>query len=229
MEVLESRIKFLENLPMGVTYRLDNPVLVSESGVERRNASKTQPLAEFTINAGFITKHELDKLIEVYQACEGKRKAFLFKDPIDNSITKSKKDTGLGVYTQGQLLLDNNTNKKYLTKLYAVKQNPNSFVVRPRVITYPDQSKLTPLGIEIKRGTGEILAGGNNQLPDELGFYTPVIFADESINYSFINKQDPCGAYAQLNSIRLQEVLDDCDASLPWANIETPYFSSHEL
>lgn len=221
MLIINKRLYFLETAQVGITYSLDNPVLVAKSGAERRNISKSQPLAEYSIAPLVVSKKQLDDLLETYRLCEGKRNSFLFKDPIDHQITKDKFDTGLGVYTQGRIL--DCGSYKYLIKAYAVRTTPGKVLVRPRNIAFPDSETLSTKGLVTEYGTGKLLSASAS-LPDFCEFYTPVTFADEAINYSLLPRGD-CRGYAQLQGLKLKEVLDNCSDALPWAELNTPYFA----
>ena len=222
MLTINKRLPFLEQAQIGITYSLDNPVLVAKSGAERRNISKSQPLAEYSIAPLVVSQQQLNEILEVYRLCDGKRKAFLFRDPLDHRITIDKFDTGLGVYTQGRIL--DCGGYSYLIKAYAVQTDPNRVLVRPRNIAFPNTETLSAAGISVEYGTGKLLSAPA-KLPDFCEFYIPVMFADDAINYSLLPKDGDCRGYAQIQGIKLKEVLDDCSDALPWADLNTPYFS----
>lgn len=220
MLTINKRLTFLETAQVGITYSLDNRVLVAKSGAERRNISKSQPLAEYSVAPTIVSESQLSSLLSLYRECEGKRFAFLFKDPIDHQITKEKYDTGLGVYTQGRILSCGSYS--YLIKAYAVQVEPNKVLVRPRNIAFPDSTQMSTKGLVFEYGTGKLISSPNT-LPDKCEFYVPVMFA-EDINYSLLPRGD-CRGYAQLQGIKLKEVLDNCPDALPWADLNTPYFA----
>ncbi len=221
MLTINKRLTFLETAQVGITYSLDNPVLVAKSGAERRNISKSQPLAEYSIAPLVVSKSQLNEILEVYRLCDGKRNAFLYRDPLDHRISVDKFDTGLGVYTQGRIL--DCGSYRYLIKAYAVQTDPNRVLVRPRNIAFPNVETLSTAGLFVEYGTGK-LTSPPARLPDFCEFYVPVMFIDDAVTYSLLPRGDYRG-YAQLQGIKLKEVLDNCSDALPWAELNTPYFS----
>ncbi|MDJ0579103.1 DUF2460 domain-containing protein [Crocosphaera sp.] len=223
--ILDQTFPIEYNVRIGVNITFDNIITKNNNLSEQRIIQNEYPTREYSLFKNIVTPQDLTLLRTFFETTKGSFKGFLFKDPLDNSVTENIVNIlNSDCSEQGRLYPDPDGVR---TEFQVIKEYRMESSVYRQPIYYPYNLRLYQDGTEIFSGftqdKGKIVFDtppiafipGNPfdilSITASFDFYYPCRFKTDVLEDKIVTRTDNDNKIYGLNNLEIVEVKQEFD------------------